>query len=270
MPPECWFMILLWVDSPLRAPGHQRCMHKVGERLSAWYHLHCGTETPSHTPLLCWQVWKGELCSIFYFVTCLSLQIINTDLSFLLVDWKKWEYSCRDYSWHQHHSPLWVWLLPVQPCRHTGTRSWSFHSVRFFCICFPSNFHCPSPGYQPAVPLLRLMGRQSLHGWRVADSNLPVVPHLRALYALSLHPCAGLLCSSCGLPCPLPSGRQRTWQVSALMENILQSFSAEVFLTNHTQSSECRWVDFVHCHQISQMFGFRSCKGYGQRNNFKQ
>lgn len=83
------------------------------------------------------------------------------------------------------------------------------HIFSLFLLLFLSSLS----GNQQTVSLLRFMGRQSLHSRRAADSNLPALPHVCSLHPLSLNPCPSLLCSSCGLPCSLPSCGQRTWQV---------------------------------------------------------
>lgn len=69
------------------------------------------------------------------------------------------------------------------------------------------------PGYKPAFPLPCFVGWQLFQWWRVPAPHLPVVPHLRPLHALRLHPCAGLLRPPSGLPCSLPPGGQGARQV---------------------------------------------------------
>lgn len=51
-------------------------------------------------------------------LSCLEL-IVNLCIC---SDWKEREHSCRDHGGHQHHSSVWVWLLPVQSCRYSGER----------------------------------------------------------------------------------------------------------------------------------------------------
>ena len=70
-----------------------------------------------------------------------------------------------------------------------------------------------SPGYQSALPLLRPLGRQPLHGGRAADPHLPAVPHVRPLHTLRVHPRPGLLRSPGRLPRSLPPGGQGARQV---------------------------------------------------------
>lgn len=79
-------LFTMYLDSPLWAPGYQRCMHQTGEGLSAGHHLHCGTETPPHTPLLCWQVWKGER-SVFkqFFLKCILMSLCSPALTHVFI-----------------------------------------------------------------------------------------------------------------------------------------------------------------------------------------
>lgn len=88
-------------------------------------------------------------------------------------------------------------------------------------------FNSLLPGHQSALSLPCAVGRQLFYCWWVPAAHLPVVPHLRALYPLSLHPCTCLLRPPGGLPCPLPSGGQRTWQV----RNRASKQEAPLFLT---------------------------------------
>lgn len=100
-------------------------------------------------------------------------------------------------------------------CSHAGIQVTADGRDAAFCsvslsVASAGNSCLSSAGHQPTVSLLRFVGRQSLHRGRAADTDLPVVPHLRTLHTLGLHPCASLLRSSSGLPCPLPSSGQRT------------------------------------------------------------
>lgn len=100
-------------------------------------------------------------------------------------------------------------------CSHAGIQVTADGRDSAFCSLWMAHgLSCDAvslySGHQPAVSLLRFVGRQSLHRGRAADTDLPVVPHLRTLHTLGLHPCASLLRSSSGLPCPLPSSGQRT------------------------------------------------------------
>lgn len=186
----------------------------------------------------------------WYSATYLNASLVTFPPLFI-IDWKEWEHPCRNNSRYQHHSSLWIWLLSVQPCRHPGTTSsnailWHISpnnptnsmvsTAQLACFLFPSFISPQSSlsGNQPTVSLLCFMGRQSFHSGRAADSNLPVVPHIRALHSLSLHPCASLLRSSCGLPCSLPSCGQRTRQVCW--------YIVCVFITMETPAYISAWV----------------------------
>lgn len=57
----------------------------------------------------------------WYSATYLNASLVTFPPFFFIIDWKEWEHPCRNNSWYQHHSSLWIWLLSVQPCRHPGT-----------------------------------------------------------------------------------------------------------------------------------------------------
>ena len=63
-------------------------------------------------------------------------------------------------------------------------------------------------GHIAAIALPRAVGRQQLHCGRVASADIPVVPHVRTMYALGLDPGPGLLCTPSRIPCPVPLGGQ--------------------------------------------------------------
>ena len=68
-------------------------------------------------------------------------------------------------------------------------------------------------GHKSSIPLPCAVGWQSLLSRWAADLDVSAVSHVCALYTLCFHPGASLLCSPGGLPCPLPPGGKRTWQV---------------------------------------------------------
>lgn len=49
---------------------------------------------------------------------------------FLFAGWEEWQYSCRHHSGHQNYSPVRIWLLPVQSCRHSGTEDTNGSSAK--------------------------------------------------------------------------------------------------------------------------------------------
>ena len=56
--------------------------------------------------------------SVICMTSCVQLCIMR-DLLWL-ADWEEREHSSRNHSGHQHHTPLRVRLLPVQPCWNSG------------------------------------------------------------------------------------------------------------------------------------------------------
>lgn len=59
-------------------------------------------------------------------------------------------------------------------------------------------------GHVTPVALPRAVGRQPLRVGRAAVPDVPALPHVRALYALGVHPRARLLRAPRGLPSALP------------------------------------------------------------------
>ena len=71
-----------------------------------------------------WPKWCCFACT-----TSKAFASHKTSLSecsiFLLVftGWEEWQHSCRHHSGHQNHSPIRIWLLPLQSRWHSG-KNW--------------------------------------------------------------------------------------------------------------------------------------------------